>query len=101
MAMLRALLAALFGATGGRSAALRAGVSPAALLAADAVVRDEGEAVEWVLVPAPWRAGRWWVPPYTGAREIAWVGAATAWLALSPAGQTRAPPPQFPRLSPA
>ncbi len=98
-AILRALLAALFGANVRRRDALRAGVAPAALCAAEsAAAMLEGEvAEEWIAVPAPWRNARWGVPPFPGARELACEGASAASRGLASAARTRAPPIPFSR----
>ncbi len=69
-ALLHALLAALLGVDRPRARAL-AGVLDCALpLAAEIDLESEPE-VEWILVPAPWRAGRWWVKPRRGAHVAA------------------------------
>ena len=58
-AMLRVLLAALFGVAGARQRALaRPGVMTVVLLAEAEAEMTLEPYVEWVAVPAPWRNGR-------------------------------------------
>ena len=104
VAILRALLASLMGRPAvRRRGALLAGVAAEGLraeaIAEDALAPEEW--VEWVLVPANWRNGFWWVPPFTGARAHPWAGAATARHGLAAESRTRAPPGPLACPSPA
>ena len=104
VAILRALLASLMGRpVVRRRAVLLAGVAAEGLraeaIAEEALAQEEW--VEWVLVPANWRNGFWWVPPFTGARAHPWAGAATVRQGLAAESHTRAPPGPFACPSPA
>ncbi len=86
--MLRALLAALLGAASARRRALtRPGVTVVVLHAALAADMQAEPEVEWVAVPAPWRAGQL-LPQDNRARR-----AITPHRALGPGTLARAPPP--------
>lgn len=85
-ALLHALLAALLGVARPRDCAL-SGAMEGVLRAAPEIDLAAEPEVEWVLVPAPWRAGFWWVKP----RGSAYM-AASPCRCGSRAARVRAPP---------